>query len=148
MGGLIYDISLSDVAAEAYLKKLGTASLDADLMEDIAGIYESSTLERFETNIAPDGTPWVQSQRVQQAQGNAKTLLETGTHLRDTITTDSGQDFAQVGTNSPIAAIHQAGGKAGRNRSVKIPARPYIGSSAADKIDVEDAVLAYLDYIQ
>jgi phage virion morphogenesis protein len=41
-----------------------------------------------------------------------------------------------VGTNRVYAAIHQLGGQAGRGRKVTIPARPYLGVSAADRVRI------------
>lgn len=47
----------------------------------------------------------------------------------------SGPDFAQVGSNKDYAAIHQFGGMAGRGKSVRIPARPYLPVDASGKLD-------------
>jgi len=42
------------------------------------------------------------------------------------ITSYYDENSALVGTNKIYAAIHQFGGKAGRNKNVEIPARPYL----------------------
>ncbi|MES8537205.1 phage virion morphogenesis protein, partial [Cutibacterium acnes] len=45
----------------------------------------------------------------------------------------AGRLQAAVGTNRVYARIHQLGGKAGRNRKVTIPARPFLGINADDR---------------
>lgn len=143
MSGLQLNVTLDDVLSKAYLAELPDALADMDdLMDELAGQMESATLERFKTNIAPDGTPWEKSARAMRDGG--QTLVDTGVNLRDTITSASDASSAQVGTSSPIAAIHQFGGKAGRNESVELPARPYIGLSDIDRGDAQDATLAYI----
>ncbi len=56
--------------------------------------------------------------------GLGKSRSQTG--LASSITSKYDDESAVVGTNKPYAAIHQFGGDAGRNKKVKIPARPYL----------------------
>lgn len=115
------------------------------LMDDIGAHVEMSTKERFDTNIAPDGTPWKPSRRAENEGG--KTLLDSG-HFRDSITRDVTGDSATIGTNIIYAAIHQFGGTIKAKNAKKlafktpfgmafldevtIPARPVFGLSAED----------------
>ena len=70
-------------------------------------------------------------------------LTKTGA-LRRSITTKVFRNRFTVGTSIPYSAIHQLGGKAGRNKSVKIPARPYL---IFQKIDIENINQLVSDYI-
>lgn len=129
MSGLNLTYTYADLGNEPAMIRLAAMFDDlTPLMDDLGAEIEDQTLERFETNIAPDGSPWLPSLRVQQAQGNAQTLVDKG-HLRDSITRNSGPRMTQVGTNVVYAAIHQFGGETGRNKSVEMPARPYLGIS-------------------
>ena len=79
-----------------------------------------------EDNFASEswgGQAWKQSQRAQREQG--KTLQKSG-QLAASLSTQSTNDFARIGTNKPYSAIHHIGGQAGRNHKVSIPARPYL----------------------
>ena len=43
---------------------------------------------------------------------------------------------AIIGSNLDYAAIHQLGGQAGKNKSVSIPARPYLNLTSDDLDDI------------
>lgn len=114
----------------------------SEAMRDIAGILADVAEEAFEKETDPStGDKWPRlaeatiAQRLKRGFWPGKMLQVTG-GLASSVTTDSGRDFALVGSNKEYAAIHQLGGKAGRGRKVKIPARPFLGlsDSAADEI--------------
>lgn len=128
------------------------------LMNRVGAVLESSTRTRFRTGLSPEGRPWKPSIRVRTKGG--KTLVEHA-HLRDSISHDADDRKAEVGSNLIYAAIHQLGGviraKAGgfltfnipgigwrRVASVTIPARPYLGVSDDDRLNVADQVESYL----
>jgi len=128
------------------------------LMNRVGAVLESSTRARFRTGLAPDGTPWKPSIRALVKGG--KTLVDHA-HLRDSITHDAEDRKTEVGSNLIYAAIHQFGGiiraKAGgyltfqipgvgwrRVASVAIPARPYLGVSEDDRVNIADQVGLYL----
>jgi phage virion morphogenesis protein len=130
----------------------------APLMNIIGAVLESSTRQRFRSGVAPDGTAWKPSIRATRKGG--KTLLDHG-HLRDSITHDADDRAAIVGSNLIYAAIHQVGGiiraKAGgmltfkipgigwrRVAKVTIPARPYLGVSDRDRVEIVDQVERYI----
>jgi phage virion morphogenesis protein len=54
-----------------------------------------------------------------------KTLIDRA-RLQNSITARAETNRVVVGTDLVYARIHQLGGMAGRNRKVKIPARPYL----------------------
>lgn len=128
------------------------------LMKSIAGTLESSTRRRFRTNKAPDGAPWKPS--IRAALNGGRTLFDKG-HLSNSITSASDDHTAMVGTNLIYALIHQVGGvisaKGGgmlkfslpgggfaQVAKVTIPARPYIGVSIEDRVNIGDLAEKYI----
>lgn len=121
------------------------------LMERIGDFLENTTRERFETNIAPDGTPWKPSMRATLEGGT--TLVKDG-HLRDSITNLPSSSRVEIGTNWFSARVHQLGavikpvnasalrfqlpGGLGFRSALEviIPARPFVGFSASDEVGV------------
>jgi phage virion morphogenesis protein len=120
-------------------------------MEEVSGVLAFGVEEAFRLEQDPvSGAAWEELADATVAQRSAdghwpgKMLQVTG-QLAASFSTDFGPDFAMVGTNLEYAAIHQFGGKAGRNRSVDIPARPYLGlsdDSAAEILVIAERYLA------
>jgi len=128
-----YDLSGLEAAGrrlEAILERAG--DFDA-VLDEIGGAMVQSVQERFESGTGPDGDRWKPSIRA-LAEGG-QTLVDSG-RLRDSITHAVEPGRAVIGSNLVYAAIHQLGGEAGRNRSVTLPARPYLGISPADEIEI------------
>ena len=123
-------------------RMLGTAVTKARqgkaAMEEIGEMLTSSTVERFDTSTAPDGTPWPVSQRAEREGG--KTLVDTG-RMRGSIGYEASPDQVVVGSNLVYARIHQLGGETGRGHTVTLPERPYLGISE-DDIKEARAILA------
>lgn len=141
MSGVQVEVTMSDIDVEREIDALISAGLSRRVMRNISRTLKTESDEFFEDEQAPDGTPWIKSGRA-IAEGGA--VLQDSGILARSITSDYGGGFASVGSNLPYARIHQLGGKAGRNRSVTIPARPYLGLSIGGEADVEDHVLAAL----
>ncbi len=91
-------------------------------MSSVAVELLSMSEDNFESE-SWGGQSWQQSKRA--AKDGGKTLQLSG-QLAASLTTQSGNDFARIGSNKPYAAIHHIGGQAGRGRKVHIPARPYL----------------------
>lgn len=72
-----------------------------------------------------------------------KTLIDTA-RLQNSITARAQSDRVIVGTNVVYARIHQLGGKAGRNKKVKIPARPYLLVQEEDWTPIRDCLRGFL----
>lgn len=136
-------------ALDARLAALAAANGDlSDLMDGLGLYLESSTIERFDTETAPDGSGWTPSRRAREQGG--KTLTDSA-RLKLSISHRSSATDAEVGTNVIYAAIHQYGGtirpKNGefltfalpgglglrRVREVIMPARPFLGISDEDE---------------
>ena len=60
--------------------------------------------------------------------------------LAASITSKYDKNSAIVGTNKIYAAIHQFGGKAGRNQKVEIPARPYLQLAKSEVHKILDLI--------
>ncbi len=145
--------------AQVKLERLARRAADAHpLMDAIGAAMESSTMQRFEDERAPDGQRWKPSLRALQSGG--VTLTDTG-RLKGSMTHRATRDTAEVGTNVIYAGVHQGGatirGKSGGRlkfaipglgfRSpleVVIPARPFLGIDQDDRDTIEELVDGYL----
>ena len=99
------------------------------LMKNIAGIFAYSTEENFKEEGRPD--KWLDLAESTKKKRNKKRkwpgqILQVEGKLAASINTQYDNDSAVIGSNLEYAAIHQLGGQAGRNKSVEIPARPYL----------------------
>ncbi|WP_119167109.1 phage virion morphogenesis protein [Algihabitans albus] len=137
MAGVSFRIDIEDLALRRALAGAVEAAEDLTAPFDEIGSYlVAETLLRFEEGRAPDGTPWIPSQRVLREGG--QTLIGPGSgRLRDSQTYDLGADFVEVGTNVVYAAIHQFGGLPGMAPGpAAIPARPYLGLGPDDEAEI------------
>ena len=126
-------VEVDDAQVRAALARLVAAVAAPRATFDRIGSYlVAATLDRFDREQGPDGKPWQKSVRA-LADGGL-TLTDTG-GLRGSITHNVAGDgrAVDVGSNLVYAAIHQFGGQAGRNKSVTLPARPYLGIDARDR---------------
>lgn len=114
------------------------------LANDIGETIVEMTQFNFENERSPDGEPWIPSKRA--SENGDKTLQDTR-RLYDSITYLAALDgsFVEVGSNVVYAAIHQAGGKAGRNKNITLPARPYLGLTGEHKAEIGDLVIDFYD---
>lgn len=97
-------------------------------MKNIAGIFAYSTEENFENEGKPK---WTGLKKVtKKARTKIKKwpgkILQVEGMLAGSLSTQYDDSSAIIGSNLPYAAIHQKGGKAGKNKKVEIPARPYL----------------------
>ena len=76
-------------------------------LAEIFGVYlESSTIERFDSETAPDGTRWQQSIRAREEGG--KTLTDSS-QLRSSIHSEASNGSVRWGSNKVYARIHNEG---------------------------------------
>lgn len=73
-------------------------------------------------------------------------ILQIKGDLAASITSKYDDNSAVVGTNKVYAAIHQFGGDAGRNKKVKIPARPYLKITDNNQKEIIDEIMNYLTW--
>ncbi|MGO3934753.1 phage virion morphogenesis protein [Rhodopseudomonas pseudopalustris] len=109
MTGALIAVSLKD-ADDALAPLAGYIARAGDkrgLFENIGASVQTSTMHRFETSKAPDGSLWPPSLRVKQHGG---ITLRLTARLMRSITYQADSDSVQIGTNVVYAAIHQFGG--------------------------------------
>lgn len=99
------------------------------LMKNIAGIFASSTEENFKNEGRPD--KWTDLKDITKAKRKkinkwSGQILQVSGKLAASVTTLYDDNSAVIGSNLDYARIHQLGGEAGINKSVKIMPRPYI----------------------
>lgn len=99
------------------------------LMKNIAGIFASSTEENFKEEGRPD--KWTDLAEITKEKRKKKNkwpgqILQVQGQLASSVNTQYDDESVVIGSNLPYAAIHQLGGQTGKNKKVKIPARPYL----------------------
>lgn len=138
------------------------------LMRQLGEYLVNSTQDRFDTQQAPDGTPWHISD-ARMLVKRIKKILTESSRLRDSIIPAATATSIEWGTNVIYAAPHQFGkitkphdirpkhGQAlffpGLSHPVRlvhhpgsnIPANPYLGISATDE---QEILLRVNDYYQ
>lgn len=139
----------------AFEAALGGLLAGFDNLEPLAerfGVYlESSTIERFDTETAPDGSAWQQSIRAKEEGGQT---LTDSSQLRSSIHSEASNGAVRWGSNKIYARMMNDGGtiraKGGGKlkfqlpgglgfRSVDevtIPARPFLGINAEDEAEL------------
>lgn len=154
---LRYDINDEQVAELLGRIRQNMQSLRPAMME-IGEHLQGAVEDRFRTETDPEGRPWEPLTDFTKAnkRGNQILTESGGAGLRGSIHYRAGKDSLEQGTNKIYGAIHQLGGVVrakqgslaiGRPggafalvKQVSIPARPYLGVSAADR-EVIDAIL-------
>ena len=139
----------------AFEAALGGLVAGFDNLEPLAerfGVYlESSTIERFDTETAPDGSAWEQSIRAKEEGGQT---LTDSSQLRSSIHAEVSSSSVRWGSNKIYARMMNDGGtiraKVGGKlkfqlpgglgfRSVDqvtIPARPFLDINAEDEAEL------------
>lgn len=146
------------------LRRLGLRGRDiarlgdtAPLMREIAASMEAWTQHRFETERAPDGTPWKRSRRAIEEGGQT---LTKSARLRQSLSHRSSAKTAETGTNVVYAGVHQegavirpknakalvfrVGGRFVTAQKVEIPARPFLGIGPEDDRELGEIVGEFL----
>lgn len=117
------------------------------LMKNISGIMKYSTERNFEEEGRPDKWPELSKStiklRTKKGHWPGKILQVRG-ELVSSITSKYDDNSAVVGTNKAYSAIHQLGGDAGRNKKVKIQARPYLKLDDKSLAEINKAAENYL----
>ena len=143
------EIKLNNKEIERYLLELAKKAENLrPVMKNIAGILAYSTEENFKSEGRPD--KWqdlaasTKKQREKKGHWPGQILQVTG-QLASSVNTYYDNECAVIGTNlEDYAVIHQLGGQAGRNKSVEIPARPYILLQQEDEKNIIDEITNYL----
>ena len=117
------------------------------LMKNIAGILAYSVEENFKNEGRPD--KWTDLSEItknkrRELHKYPGQILQVSGQLASSVNTQYDDNSAVIGSNLPYAAIHQLGGQAGRNKKVKIPARPYINLTDDDFDEILHETQKYL----
>ena len=130
------EIKLDNKEIESRLLDLAKRSENLrPLMKNIAGVFAYSTEENFKNEGRPDKWTELSESTIKQRTKNKQwpgMILQISGQLASSVNTYYDNDSAVIGSNLEYAAIHQLGGQAGRNKSVEIPARPYLQLTPED----------------
>jgi len=142
------EIKINNKEIQQLLKKLVEKTENLrPLMKNIAGIMLDSVKDNFEKEGRPEKweklTPVAIKARTKKGYWPGRILQMRG-ELAASIASKYDDNSAVVGTNKAYAAIHQFGGRAGRDKKVKIPARPYLNLGDKEKSEISKEVQNYL----
>ncbi|MBE7419838.1 MAG: phage virion morphogenesis protein [Ideonella sp.] len=152
-----FTIELDDAALQRRLDEAAARLADpSDLLQRIGGTLRSNIEGRFDSKLAPDGTPWLPlapstvKRYLKKYDGNIPgSLLERTRHMRDSLQQPLvGTGYVEVGFSEPIAAYHETGTRRGLPRRSLLSDDPIAGTlGAQDRDDVLDEVNAYLQQL-
>lgn len=130
-------------------KRLLLAASKIEKTEVLTAQLERALISQSLQNFHAQGRPkWAGLSLVTLAMYRKKgikssSILQSSGALRDSVQGDHDQDSVTVqagsGASAAYAAIHQFGGMAGRNKKVKIAARPYLPITAQGFLQPEAA---------
>lgn len=108
---------LDDTLSPSIASLVQAARHPGNLMASFAGAMLTSTQRRFETETSPDGAKWkplaprTTMKKIRSRQRGTANILRVTTRLYSSLTTQSDDRSASVGTNIVYAAPHQFGGE-------------------------------------
>lgn len=145
MSGASASFHLDDAEAKRMFQRIREWGANArPVLNEIGSILEDSSRKRFETERAPDGTPWAPLSEKYKAW-KAKKGLMTGilkARRGDLAVSPKwdppAADSVTVTAYDRRAVFHQFGTRRG------IPARPFLGVSEEDREDIMDAVRRFM----
>ena len=153
-------IQYDDRAALAALNNLSSFTQDlTPAMRDIAASLEDVAAESFKRAQSPDDNPWDDlSEHTKLRRAKVKKwpgqILQVHGLLAGSITSRYDSSSAEAGTNLVYAATHQFGAEQGEFGSTQsgrpipfddIPARPFLGRSAALDMGILNVINRHLD---
>lgn len=154
MAGAMLDIQLDSSQVGTALAELEARLGDLRTpLNDIAEYLHRSTDDRFRQQIGPDGSPWVPLSATTLARKKGTRILRESGTLQDTLRHQVSGDELSFGTDRLYGAVHQFGqpsggsGKTRRGAPIPwgdIPARPYLGLSTEDKLEILAIITQYL----
>lgn len=153
MAGALIKLQLDAVVAERTLQRLEDGARNAlPLFTEIGSALEASTRDRIgRTKTAPDGTPWLNLSPAWAARKKERgfaggTLTMRGDLLNSVAFEAEAGHVDIIAGPTEYAAIHQYGGTPGMAPGpAAVPARPFLGVSAEDAQEIDEAAVAWLD---
>ena len=142
------EIKIDNKEVESRLLDLAQRSENLrPLMKNIVSVFAYSTEENFKNEGRPDKWTELSESTIKQRTKNKQwpgMILQVSGQLASSVNTYYDNDSAVIGSNLKYAAIHQLGGQAGRNKSVEIPARPYLKLTDEDFEEIIAATQNFL----
>ena len=135
------------VVQDALLKVAAKAETLRPLLKNLAGIMADATEENFSQQGRPDKWQELAESTIKKRKKAGHwpgQILQVEGRLASSITTQYDDETAVIGSNLDYAAIHQLGGQAGKNKSVSIPARPYLKLT---EDDFEEITICSMNYL-
>jgi phage virion morphogenesis protein len=143
-----------DQIAAALIRALNQMEDLTPLMQGIGEILIVSTKERFKSGISPEGTKWAaKSATTLAAYGARKSnridsrpLFGPSGMLSQQIFSEPERDQVAVGSSRIYAAMMQFGGSKAAFPHLwgNIPARPFLGISEADRVNIVEEIEDWL----
>lgn len=136
------------------------------VMQDLGELLVNSTKQRFPEGVSPDGTPWApKSQatidafrsregRKKNASIDFRPLFGPSGRLSSEFSWEAGPSSVEIGSSLIYAAVQQFGaakgafGATSKGSSIpwgNIPARPFLGISDEDEVNIRATIADYLD---
>ncbi|MBS7541488.1 phage virion morphogenesis protein [Ancylobacter lacus] len=145
-------LTIDDDAVVSGLARLVAASVDLRApLANIGQVVRQSTIDRFAREVSPAGVPWAPLNPEYRAGKKGPGILRENRRLSD-IVWQLGGNAVQVGSSVVYARVHQfgavilpktaaalvfsLGGRIVHAMRVIIPARPFLGLSAEDLIEI------------
>ncbi len=132
----IFSVSIDDSEVRAALQRAMTATGNLrPVMKAIGERLLRSTEDRFATETAPDGSAW---KPLKDRTQSGRKILTKSHQLRGSFYRRATATSVAVGTGKIYGATHQFGRGA-------IPARPFLGITADDRVEIMDLLAEHLD---
>ena len=127
----------------AALGRLEAAGRDpSPALKAIGEDMRASTIERFMRAVDPSNTGWAPLNPEYARRKRGPGILRETRQLSQSIVWQLAAETLAVGTNRPHARVHQFGFR--REGRLTIPARPFLGTSGADRRAIIETVTDYL----
>lgn len=152
MSGAKITVQLDAGLATAMLARVEAGAMNGlPLFTEIGSALEASTRARIETTkTAPDGTPWLDLTprwaARKKKRGHAAGILTMRGDLLNSVAFEAAPSYTDIIAGpTEYAAIHQYGGTSDMPAgAAAIPARPYLGLSAEDEAEIDEATEDWL----
>lgn len=143
MAGASLKVEIDDREVLKALQRLQDAGANMQgAFADIGEYLLISHRERWDRQVSPDGTPWapLAPQTVKYKKKNQDKILVLDGNLRDLLRYQDRPDGLEFGTDRIHGATHQFG-----REDAGISARPFLGLSDEDRVEVLDILQDHLE---
>lgn len=160
MSAMFLNVEIDDQELREFLQsKLAQMEDLRPFLRGVGQHLQNSVADRFDTETAPDGSPWaplapstIANRARRKGVSELGILRETG-RMRGTLAYAVTENAVAVGFNSVLtgtdiqaAALHHHGASAGRNGTSRIPARPILGLTRDDEIILAEMAEDFLKF--